>query len=81
MLPIFYRNATPWDHDQSVAIERILRGMNQYESEQEFSKRRQVIKQLNKVVRDWIFECGRKMGKDESECAKLGGKIFPFGSF
>lgn len=55
--------------------------MNQYESEQEFKKRGLVIKELNKVVRNWIMECGRRMGKDESECAKLGGKIFPFGSF
>lgn len=36
---------------------------------------------LNKIIRDWISEAGRKDGKDEETINNSGGKIFIFGSY
>ena len=36
---------------------------------------------LNKIIKEWIQECGRRMGKDPDVYKNWGGKIFEFGSY
>lgn len=50
---------------------------NQYEPETD-RKREMVMNELRKIIKEWIIECGRRMGKDSKN---WGGKIFEFGSY
>ena len=52
---------------------------NQYE--ENIRTRTTVMKELNDIVRDWIKECGRRLGYDEEQIRTWGGKIFEFGSY
>ena len=52
--PIYYRQVTQWDRDQSIIIEDILKNVyNQYELETD-RKRIMVMKELNKIIKEWI---------------------------
>lgn len=40
-----------------------------------------MLAKLNKIIKEWIIEVGRKENKDEEIVKNSGGKIFIFGSY
>ena len=81
--PKFYFGTTQWDRDQSVIIKQILiDDYKNYESENDHT-RYMVTIELNKIIKDWIKECGKKDKKklSKEEIENSGGKLFEFGSY
>ncbi|XP_073350174.1 poly(A) polymerase type 3-like [Pagrus major] len=52
-----------------------------FEDEVDLLHRENVIKQLESLYREWLTETCESMGLPENVTAKVGGKIFPFGSY
>ena len=74
--------ATDIDRFETEKIVKILdEDYNQYESNTEKTKKRQIIVKLQSIVKEWIQLCGRNKDMDQETIMKSGGKIFPFGSY
>jgi len=43
--------------------------------------RERILAKLNELVRLWIKDVGRQLGKDEETVEHSGGKVFTFGSY
>jgi poly(A) polymerase len=74
--------ASAYDWAESAKIEQILReDFHQFESVADRNKKKQILAKLQKIIEEWIQDCGRSLGMEESAVQKLGGKIFTFGSY
>ena len=74
--------ATISDGEETKQIVRILRDdYEQYESEADTVNRERILAKLNELVRLWIKDVGRQLGKDEETVEHSGGKVFTFGSY
>ena len=70
------------DRVESEKIKHILReDYDQYEPEAEQNKKKRILGKLQKIVIDWIQQCGRDLDKDDETILSSGGKIFTFGSY
>uniref|UniRef100_A0A669C5W2 Poly(A) polymerase n=1 Tax=Oreochromis niloticus TaxID=8128 RepID=A0A669C5W2_ORENI len=58
-----------------------MKSYNVYENNLEFEHRERVFRRLESLFRDWLKEICIEMNVPEVVTEKVGGKIFPFGSY
>ena len=74
--------ATLQDVEETKEIVSILKNdYEQYESRADTENRERILAKLNELVRSWIKEVGKQLGKDEETIEHSGGKVFTFGSY
>ncbi|KAM9356762.1 poly(A) polymerase type 3-like [Symphorus nematophorus] len=66
---------------QTNKLMESLKSHDVFEDDMELSHREQVIKRLESLYKEWLTEICEKMNVPEVVTAKVGGKIFPFGSY
>jgi poly(A) polymerase Pap1 len=65
--PVMKLVATAEDWAESTKIEQVLRDdFHQFESVADRNKKRQILAKLQKIIEEWIQECGRSLGMEES---------------
>lgn len=79
--PIDITGPTEKDLEDTKALEKTLRDLHLFETEEEIRKRQEVLAQLNLIVRDWVYDISVKKGISEQLSNEASGKIFTFGSF
>uniref|UniRef100_A0A663E583 Poly(A) polymerase n=1 Tax=Aquila chrysaetos chrysaetos TaxID=223781 RepID=A0A663E583_AQUCH len=68
----------------SIHTQKLLEAMKAlgvFEDEEELNHRLVVLGRLNNLVKEWISELGESKNLPPSAVAKVGGKIFTFGSY
>uniref|UniRef100_A0A3Q2X6H2 Poly(A) polymerase alpha-like n=1 Tax=Haplochromis burtoni TaxID=8153 RepID=A0A3Q2X6H2_HAPBU len=58
-----------------------MKSYNVYENNLELENRERVVKRLESLFRDWLKEMCIEMNVPKVVTEKVGGKIFPFGSY
>lgn len=59
--------ALPEDWEESRKIEQVLRDdYHQFESVADQNKKKQILAKLQKIIEDWIQDCGRSLGMEET---------------
>lgn len=79
--PIDISGPTEKDLEETQALEKALRDLHLFETEEEIRKREEVLAQLNLIVKDWVQDISAKKGISEQLSNDASGKIFTFGSF
>ena len=73
---------TPGDELATEDLIKVLRDdFNQFESEEESNKRKEVLAKLHDIVTTWIYDVAISLGQDVNTASKAGGKIYTFGSY
>ena len=79
--PISLKTGSTADLHKSVELVRVLRHQGVYETAAGAREKETVLAELNKLLGEWIVECGIEQGLDAAEAREAGGKIFTFGSY
>ncbi|KAF8821092.1 polyA polymerase [Cardiosporidium cionae] len=79
--PISEKPPLPRDELLTADLVQILRSHNLYESEAGCRRREQVLRDLNRLLVEWIYEVSLEQGLSEEEARAAGGHIFTFGSY
>ncbi|GMT11624.1 hypothetical protein PFISCL1PPCAC_2921, partial [Pristionchus fissidentatus] len=74
--------AKPTEKEQllSQQLDSTLKSFNLYETEEEMETRLEVLRNVNSLVKKWVYEVSLAKMPPE-ECEKVGGKLFTFGSY
>ncbi|KAF8819548.1 polyA polymerase [Cardiosporidium cionae] len=79
--PISEKPPSPRDELLTADLIQILRSHSLYESEAGCRTREQVLRDLNRLLVEWIYEVSLEQGLSEEEARAAGGHIFTFGSY
>lgn len=79
--PISLAQPTARELQLSARLEALLRAHNLYESDEEATKRVQVLGRLNTLAREFVRRASMASGMSGEIAAAAGAKIFTFGSY
>jgi poly(A) polymerase len=65
----------------TASLDAVLHSEKCYETEEGLVKRREVLKQLNVLVKQWIQSVSLTRGMHWSDIDKIGGRIVTYGSY
>ena len=73
----------PTEHDLALteSLEKELRAHKLFEPPEESATRVRVLKELERMVKEWIRDVSIKKGLPPATASEVGGKIFTFGSY
>ncbi|XP_053696868.1 poly(A) polymerase type 3-like [Sabethes cyaneus] len=72
---------TPEDLQRTTELEKVLASSNVLEDPSEREHRKQILAKLNALFRQWVRDVSIAQNKPEAVADKLGGTIYPFGSY
>ncbi|NXL82980.1 PAPOG polymerase, partial [Alectura lathami] len=79
--PISLAPPKPIDHIHTQKLLEAMKSSGVFEDEEEQNHRLLVLCKLNNLVKKWISELGESKNLPPSLVAKVGGRIFTFGSY
>ncbi|KAK3225246.1 hypothetical protein Dsin_005108 [Dipteronia sinensis] len=79
--PISLGGPTEYDVIRTSELEKYLREVNLYESQEEAVSREEVLGRLDQVVKNWVKKISRAKGLNEQLVQEANAKIFTFGSY
>ncbi|KAK4844454.1 hypothetical protein QYF36_020359 [Acer negundo] len=79
--PISLGGPTEYDVMRTSELEKYLREVNLYESQEEAVSREEVLGRLDQVVKNWVKKISRAKGLNEQMVQEANAKIFTFGSY
>ncbi|KAJ4713462.1 Nuclear poly(A) polymerase [Melia azedarach] len=79
--PISLGGPTDYDVMKTLELEKYLRDVNLYESQEEAVSREEVLGRLDQIVKIWVKKISRAKGLNEQLVQEANAKIFTFGSY
>lgn len=71
----------PEDYEHSKQLEECLRSFDLFETEEEMTKRINILSQINLLVKEFVQKVSEQKKMPPEAAAQLNGKVFTFGSF
>ncbi|XP_021638301.2 nuclear poly(A) polymerase 1 isoform X2 [Hevea brasiliensis] len=79
--PISLGGPTEYDEIKTHELEKFLRDVGLYESQEEAVSREEVLGRLDQIVKNWVKAISRAKGLNEQLVQEANAKIFTFGSY
>lgn len=79
--PISLAGPTDDDLMRTRKLEKYLRDVNLYESQEEAVSREEVLGRLDQIVKIWVKKISRAKGLNDQLLQEANAKIFTFGSY
>ncbi|KAJ8773036.1 hypothetical protein K2173_028213 [Erythroxylum novogranatense] len=79
--PISLGGPTEYDVVKTHELEKCLREVGLYESQEEAVSREEVLGRLDQIVKNWVKVISRSKGLNEQLVQEANAKIFTFGSY
>ncbi|KAJ8555507.1 hypothetical protein K7X08_013003 [Anisodus acutangulus] len=79
--PLSLAGPTDADLQRNAALEKFLKDLELYESEEETARREEVLHQLNLIVKSWVKQMTRQRGYTDQMVDDANAIIFTFGSY
>ena len=79
--PISQTLPKPEDYELTRKLEECLRSFDLFETEEEMTKRINILSQINGLVKEFVQKVSEQKKMPPESISQLNGKVFTFGSF